>query len=199
MNKKKDVNISAGSSEKKKKIKRLDGMLESMNSRSDPISTHRIATEYFQSFKVQRNIDQKEMTTTNAAVSTAVDSMIDTAVQGQLADTSINTISLKKDQDLLHTKSEEKVYNAIKDELKNIGDDGVRLGVTRLKRITGLSDKTIRVAIHNLVKKRSIKIIQPSKGIYGRMYYIPPIKEIVEERTKENISIDKNTRSIIPQ
>lgn len=199
MNKEKVVNTSAESSKKKRKIKRLDGMLESMNSRSDPVSTHRIATEYFQSFRTQRNIDKKEETISNTAIGTAVTSAVNTAVYRQFADTSINILNKKKVEDLLHTRSEEKVYNAIKCELKNIGDDRVRLGITKLKKITGLSDKTIRVAIHNLINKRSIRILRPSVGIYGRMYYIPPIQEVMEERINKNISIDKNTKSIIPQ
>lgn len=199
MSKRKDVNISADSANKKKKS-RLDGMLESMNSRSDPMSTHKIATKYFQSFKAQRNIKDVGMPTTTTAVVSAVPNTVDTA--DSVRDMS-STLHIQRGKDgefdLLHTKSEEKVYNAIKYELRNIGEDKVRIGVTKFKRITGLSDKTIRVVIHNLLNKKSIEIIGPSMGIYGRIFCIPPIEEVVERRIKEGIKIDKNTKSIIPR
>lgn len=189
MNKEKDDNTSVESSERKKKIKRLDGMLESMNSRSDPVSTHRIATEYFQSFKIQRNIKDNNVTT---AVTTAVPTGVDINSTGSVVfhNESIN---------LLHTVSEEKVYNAIRSEIKKGGSKVARIGLTKLKKLTGLSDKTIRVAIHTLDKKKSIRIEKSSIGIYGRMFSVLDPDEIIRERQKAYIEIDKTTKSVLPR
>lgn len=197
MSKEKDDNTSVESSERKKKIKRLDGMLESMNSRSDPVSTHRIATEYFQSFKIQRNIKEDS---TGMPHSTAVVTAVVTAqpTAGDIND-DVPIESRNQYIDLLHTASEEKVYNAIREEVRNSGSEATRIGLTKLKDVTGLSDKTIRVAIHTLNKKKSIRIEGLSIGIYGRMFSVLEPDEILRERNKEAVVIDKTTKSIIPR
>lgn len=193
----KDDNTSAESSKRKKKNKRLDGMLESMNSRSDPVSTHRIATEYFQSFKVQRNIKEsnieKQIPT---AVSSAVVTSQPTAV---LLNNDIPGEPYTEPIDLLHTQSEDRVYKAISSEIKKSGSNVTRVGLKKLKMLTGLSDKTIRVSIHNLEKKKSIRIEGPSIGIYGRMYSILQPEQIIRERKMANVSIDRTTKSILPR
>ncbi len=199
MSKKKGGNISVELP--KKKSKRLEGILESMDMRSDPVSTHRVATEYFQSFKAQRNIQEDNGLQHNI-----------TAVHNAVATTNTTAVIIKNDIDykrsndfnefsidLLHTKSEEKVYRAIKSEILRSGAERVRIGLTKLKDITGLSDKTIRVAIHNLVNKKSINIINPSIGIYGRMFSAPPVKDIIEQRIKSSIEIDSSTKSVLPR
>lgn len=193
MSKEKDDNTSVESSERKKKIKRLDGMLESMNSRSDPVSTHRIATEYFQSFKIQRNIKEES---TKSTYDTAVDTAQPTAVT---MDVNIHGGSRNQHIDLLHTVSEEKVYNAIRTEVRNSGSEATRIGLTKLKELTGLSDKTIRVVIHTLDKKKSIRIEGSSIGIYGRMFSVLEPEEIIRERNEEAVIIDKTTKSVLPR
>lgn len=193
MSKEKDDNISVETPEKKKKSKRLDGMLESMNKRSDPVSTHRIATEYFQSFKVQRNIQGKE---TSNLSNTAVGTAIHTAV---VSTDDVSEVYKREQIDLLHTQPEDKVYNAIRSEVRKSGTNVARVGLTKLKKLTGLSDKTIRVSVHNLELKKSIRIEEPSIGIYGRMFSILEPDQIVIERKKESIIIDKTTKSIIPR
>jgi len=195
MSKEKDENTSVESSERKKRTKRLDGMLESMNSRSDPVSTHRIATEYFQSFKIQRNIKEDSP---NILHSTAVTTAVTTAQP--TADGINNNVPKKTHNqhiDLLHTVSEEKVYNAIRTEVRNSSSEATRIGLTKLKELTGLSDKTIRVAIHTLNKKKSIRIERSSIGIYGRMFSVLETDEILRERNKEAVIIDKTTKSIL--
>ena len=195
MNKEKDDTTSVESSEGKKKVKRLDGMLESMNSRSDPLSTHRIATEYFQTFKAQRNINEvsKEQTT---AVPTAQDTVVNTVVG--VRDDELNE-NIPELTDLLHTISEDRVYRAIKLEIDRGHSDSIRIGLTKLKQLTGLSDKTIRVAIHSLENKKSIRIVEPSVGIYGRKYKVLEPEEIIKERENVSLIIDETTKSIIPR
>ena len=86
MNKNKEDNISAEASEKQKKKGRLDGMLEAMNKRSDPLTTHKVATEYFSSFRAERNIlnpQKKEQPTPNKGLVTAVGAAVTTAVVEQ--------------------------------------------------------------------------------------------------------------------
>ena len=197
MSKEKDDNTSVESSERKKRTKRLDGMLESMNSRSDPVSTHRIATEYFQSFKIQRNIKEDS---TKSIYDTAVDTAVVTAQPTAVGmEVDIQVGSNNQHIDLLHTTSEEKVYNAISTEIKKSGSKATRIGLTKLKDLTGLSDKTIRVAIHTLDKKKSIRIVGSSMGIYGRMYSVLEPDEILRERDKEAVVIDRTTKSIVPR
>jgi len=42
---------------------------------------------------------------------------------------------------------EVRVYSAIKEQLIGNGTEEIRIGLTKLKALTGLSDKTIRVSI----------------------------------------------------
>ena len=94
MNKKKEDNISAEASEKQKKKGRLDGMLEAMNKRSDPLTTHKVATEYFRSFRSERNIlnpQTKEQPTAYKSLVTAVDTAVTTG-----ANTTVPTAVVNK-------------------------------------------------------------------------------------------------------
>ncbi len=199
MSKKKEDSTSAEASNKQKKKGRLDGMLDAMNKRSDPLSTHKVATDYFSSFRSERNIPKpqiNEQIQPVTDVTTAVDTGVVTAVPRK------DKTGNSSEQNILsstHSGSENKVYNAIKDELLNSGSEEIRIGVTRFKELTGLSDKTIRVAIKSLEKKRSIVIRDGSKGIYGRMYNLPDPSHVIEIRTEHGIKIDAVSKHILPQ
>lgn len=199
MNKNKEETTLAEASDKQMKKKgRLDGMLESMDKRSDPVTTHRVATEYFQSFRDQRNINKYEEKLEDK-IPTAVTTGVGTAVvdDTQLKNT-INHIVTGEGYNtvLTHNKSETKVYNAIKYELEKNNVKEMRIGLKKLQKLTGLSDKTIRVSTHSLEKKKSIIIVESSKGIYGRKFFLPRLKDVLKERLLEGIEIDKVTKTI---
>lgn len=201
MNKKKEDNTSAEASNKQKKG-RLDGMLEAMNKRSDPLTTHKVATDYFSSFRSERNISKPQInkqtqpfTNYTTAAGSAVTTPVSTAVI-----TKRNTQLSKSDiLDNSHSNSEAKVYTSIKQELINGGSEEIRIGLTRLKELTGLSDKTIRVAIKSLEQKRSIVIRDSSQGIYGRKYFLPNPQDIIKQRIELGIQIDTVSKRILPR
>jgi len=60
--KKSQESTSVGAIEKKKVIQknRLDGMLEAIEKRSDPVKVHQIATEYFKAFRSERGLIEHE-------------------------------------------------------------------------------------------------------------------------------------------
>jgi len=73
----------------------------------------------------------------------------------------------------------------------------LRFGLKELKEKTGLSDKTIRNAIHSLEEKLSIKVVEPSLGVYGRKMQVFTPEEISEKRKKAGLVIDPTTKKII--
>ncbi len=195
MNKNKEETTLAEASDKQMKKKgRLDGMLESMDKRSDPVTTHRVATEYFQSFRDQRNINKYKKRLEDKVV-TAVATAVSYDVQSE--DT-LNPIMTGEEYNtmLAHNKSEIKVYNAIKYELETNNVKEMRIGLKELQQLTGLSDKTIRVSTHSLEKKKSIIIVESSKGIYGRKFFLPSLHDVLKQRALEGIEIDKVTKAI---
>ncbi|NIP31315.1 MAG: hypothetical protein GTN99_04985, partial [Candidatus Dadabacteria bacterium] len=127
---------------------------------------------------------------------TAVDSAVVTAV---LEQDKSKYVYEQNSLSATHTDSENKVYNAIKSELLNSGEEEIRVGITRLKELTGLSDKTIRVAIKSLEDKKSIIITKPSVGIYGRQYFLPTSSDVVQERQEHRIQIDRVSKRILPR
>jgi hypothetical protein len=207
MNKKKEDNTSAEASDKQKKKGRLDGMLEAMNKRSDPLTTHKVATEYFSSFRSERNItipqisEQIQPVNDNTtAVSTEVDTSVTTPVTtAVIADPTDLTKSTSNSLDATHTSSENKVYNVIKQQLINSGSEEIRIGLTKLKELTRLSDKTIRVAIKSLENKQSIIIKDGSKGIYGRKYFLPNPPDVIKKRLELEIQIDTVSKHVLPR
>ena len=203
MNKKKEDNISAEASEKQKKKGRLDGMLEAMNKRSDPLTTHKVATEYFRSFRSERNIfnpQTKEQPPAHkrlvTAVGTGVNTTVPTAVVNKKSDLQI---SQPDSLDATHSNSEVRVYRAIKEQLIGNGTEEIRIGLTKLKALTGLSDKTIRVSIKSLETKKSIIIKDSSMGIYGRKYFLPNPSDVIKTRLELGIEIDKISKHLIPR
>ncbi len=199
MNKKKEDNISAEASEKQKKKGRLDGMLEAMNKRSDPLTTHKVATEYFRSFRSERNIlnpHTDQGTAVDTAVSTGAITTVTTAVGSKKDDL---IISKPDSLDATHSNSEARVYSAIKEQLIRNGTEEIRIGLTKLKTLTGLSDKTIRVSIKSLEMKKSIIIKDSSMGIYGRKYFLPNPSDVIKTRLALGIEIDKISKHLIPR
>lgn len=203
MNKKKEDNISAEASEKQKKKGRLDGMLEAMNKRSDPLTTHKVATEYFRSFRSERNISNpqtKEQPTAYkslvTAVNTGANTTVPTAVVNKKSDLQL---SQPDSLDATHSNSEVRVYSAIKEQLIGNGTEEIRIGLTKLKALTGLSDKTIRVSIKSLEMKKSIIIKDSSMGIYGRKYFLPNPSEVIKTRLELGIEIDKISKHLLPR
>ncbi len=82
MKKKKEDNILSGTPKRQNSKKvQLKNMLKSMEDRSDPVTTHRVVTNYFDRFREERNIPRTETKHPNTtAVDTAVITDIDTAV-----------------------------------------------------------------------------------------------------------------------
>ena len=60
----------------------------------------------------------------------------------------------------------------------------LRLGLKELRELTGLSDKTVRVAVHSLEKKLALRVVESSLGIYGRKFFVLSPGEVIEERIK---------------
>ena len=62
---------------------------------------------------------------------------------------------------------------------------------------TGLSDKTVRISIHSLEYKLSIKTVAPSLGLYGRKFKVFWSKEILGARRKAKTEIEPTTKRVI--
>ena len=208
MKKTKEDATSAGTPKKKKPENkgRLSSMLESMQKRSSPVNAHKVATKYFDDFKRERSISlegqaPKQTTAVDTGVITAEDSALDTAVDKKQRKPSPskgeNFKSGSKILDDSHTDSESKVYLAMSHECASKKSPRLRFGLKELKEKTGLSDKTIRNAIHSLEEKLSIKIIEPSLGVYGRKMQVFTPEEISEKRKKAGLVIDATTKKII--
>jgi len=153
MKKTKEDATSAGTPKKKKPENkgRLSSMLESMQKRSSPIKAHKVATKYFDDFKKDRSIASIKETQKET---TAVDSAVITAVEQKAKKPSStkpqNKISQPEILEDSHTPSESKVYLFMKEETSKKKSSQLRFGLKELKEKTGLSDKTIRNAIHSL-------------------------------------------------
>lgn len=216
MKKTKEDATSAGTPKKKKpKNKgRLSSMLESMQQRSSPVNAHKVATKYFDDFKKDRSISPtkeipKDITAVSTPVTTAESNAIDTAVSSAVTtavDKKANKTSPSKPRNETsqpkilgdsHTVSESKVYLVMSRETKLKKSPELRFGLKELKEKTGLSDKTIRNAIHSLEEKLSIKVVEPSLGVYGRKIHIYTPDEITANRNKASMVIDPVTRKIV--
>lgn len=198
MKKKKEDNIlSATPNKQNSKRVQLKNMLKSMEERSDPVTTHRVVTNYFDRFREERNIPRKEVKHSNI---TAVDTAVSTAIVTSVTKPYNNTYPQKFNYlDSTHSSSEAKIYSIMYRETLKLKKTELRFGLKEIIQKTGLSDKTIRTSIHSLESKLSIKVIAPSQGIYGRMFTIYTPKEITEARNNANIEIDTTTKKIISQ
>ena len=220
MKKTKEDDTSAGTPKKKKPENkgRLSSMLESMQKRSSPVNAHKVATKYFDDFKKDRSIptteeSTKETTAVNTSVGTAESTEVDTAVHSTV-DSAVTTAVDRKSRktsptksqirasesqilDDSHTQSEAKVYFSMRSECSSKKKTQLRFGLKELKEKTGLSDKTIRNAIHSLEKKLSIKVVEPSLGVYGRKIRVFDPEEISQNRKKAELVIDSTTKKIV--
>ena len=204
MKKTKEDVTSAGTPKKKKPENkgRLSSMLESMQKRSSPVKAHRVATKYFDDFKKDRSITSiKETQKETTAVGTAVNSAVVTAVNQKAKKPSStkpqNKISQPEILEDSHTPSESKVYLFMREEASKKKSSQLRFGLKELKGKTGLSDKTIRNAIHSLEEKLSIKVVEPSLGVYGRKIRVFEPEEISRNRKNAGLIIDSTTKRII--
>ena len=93
--------------------------------------------------------------------------------------------------------SESRVYWTIYNECIARKSKKLRFGLKELKEKIGLSDKTIRVAIHSLEKKLSIEVVEPSLGVYGRMIQVFEPEEVVSNRKKAGLIIESVTKKIV--
>jgi hypothetical protein len=222
MKKTKEEDTSSGTPKKKKPENkgRLSSMLESMQKRSSPVNAHKVATKYFEDFRKERSIpDSKEppkdatavdtgvITAGNNAVSNAVGTTVDNAVVTAVGTKPRKSTSSKaqnktvgsKNLDDSHSLSESRVYWTIYNECLGRKSKQLRFGLKELKEKTGLSDKTIRNAIHSLEKKLSIKVVEPSLGVYGRTIQVFDPEEVSSKRKKAGLIIDSTTKKIVDQ
>jgi len=207
MKKTKEESTSSGARKKKGSAAgggRLTDMLESMQKRSSPVNAHKVATKYFDEFKKERQIPEVEPKDRNVTeVPTDVGSAVTTAV-GSTAIEGRKKIPKRKEfgnknysEDPLLSRSENKVYASMFEECLRRKSDTHRFGLKELKERTGLSDKTIRVAIHSLEEKMNIKVEEPSLGIYGRKFRVLQRDQVLKERVRAGIKIDPTTRKVI--
>jgi len=220
MKKTKGEDTSSGTPKKKKSENkgRLSNMIESMQKRSSPVNAHKVATKYFDDFRKERSIPASKETAKaepqntiavdtgvisagNSTLNTTVDSAVVTAVdKKRLKSTSTkmqNHDDGSKILDDIHSVSELKVYWSMREGCHNKKSYQLRFGLKELKEKTGLSDKTIRVAIHSLEKKLSIKVVEPSLGIYGRKIHVYDPEKILEMIKNAGLVIDSITKKII--
>ena len=220
MKKTKEDATSAGTPKKKKPENkgRLSSMLESMQKRSSPVNAHKVATKYFDDFKKDRSISpvketDKETTAVTTGVNTAESSALDTGVSNAVGSAVTTAVDKKQRRpsplknenvksgikilDDSHSNSESKVYLFMKEETERKKTSKLRFGLKELKEKTGLSDKTIRNAIHSLEEKMSIKVVEPSLGVYGRKIQVYSPDEIKDKRKKADLVIDSTTKKII--
>ncbi|NIS75057.1 MAG: hypothetical protein GTO08_07215, partial [Deltaproteobacteria bacterium] len=211
--KKKEEDISSGTPKKKSGgSNRLSGMIESMQKRGSPVKAHKVATKYFESFKKERNIPTEggaadiSASDNNTAVAaersneviTAVTSAVDKKPRGRASPGKrTKEAELFKNLDSTLTPSESNVYRAMYGVCERKKADSYRFGLKELRELTGLSDKTVRVAIHSLERKLCIKVIEASQGIYGRKFLVLSPNEIAAERIKAGLEIDPTTKKIM--
>jgi hypothetical protein len=211
--KKKEEDISSETPRKKKPPKsgRLSDMIESMEQRGSPLNAHRVATRYFDSFRKERNIPAYAAAgeagadisvEANKGSDTTVITAVDSAVKKKErkkppypSEPGAESADLKA-LDGSFTPSESRVYSVIYKKSIEKKTPTLRIGLKELRELTGLSDKTVRVAIHSLEKKLSLKVIEPSLGVYGRMFSVPSPGDILKAWVRAGLEIDPTTKRV---
>lgn len=187
---------------------RLSGMLESMEKRGSPVNAHKVATAYFESFRKDRNIPdepgEEPHEDETAAVDTGVESVETTAVSSAVKKTSgekktprASARAAARDGDPLLTISEQKVYESIYKVSEGSGVEGVRVGLKELRELAGLSDKTVRLAVHSLREKLNIEVLEQSLGVYGRKYRVYGLEEVHRRRLESGLVVDPVTKKVL--
>ena len=213
--KKSQESTSVGAIEKKKVIQknRLDGMLEAIEKRSDPVKVHQIATEYFKAFRSERGLIEHERRykDTGDDLKSKSEELEERYTQKRSELTPVTTpvttpvVTTKKKNetieplDATHTSSEARVYSVMYRETISRGTNRQYFGTKRLMTLTGIrGDHTVRRAIDGLIQKMSIEIIDANYGNpIGPKYRIFLPKEIIERRKRSGIEIDTQTKKII--
>ena len=188
-------------------------MLESMEKRGSPVNAHKVATAYFESFRKDRNIpDGAEERAPGGDESTAVDtgvgaeeeSSVVTAVSSPVKKASLEKKSPRvaaktapKDGDPFLAPSETKVYEAIYKVCKDADPGGVRIGLKELRELSGLSDKTVRMAVHSLTEKLNIEVLESALGVYGRKYKAYGTEEVHKRRLERGLEVDPVTKKVL--
>ena len=184
-------------------------MIESMQKRGSPMSAHRVATRYFESFRRERNIQEEPAGPVGEApdgaeglADTVVITAVDSAVKKRErktpspADQDVKSTDLK-DLEYGFTPSESRVYGAIYRKSLEKKAPALRLGLKELRELTGLSDKTVRVAVHSLEKKLALRVVESSLGVYGRKFFVLSPGEVLKERLRAGLEIDPTTKKVI--
>ncbi|MFQ5728855.1 MAG: hypothetical protein ACE5GN_00655 [Waddliaceae bacterium] len=161
-----------------------------------------------------RSDETSDKNSVNTSVTTSVVSPVPTPVVTPVAspvttsvDTPVNKTGKKHPPkrehhykaeylDATHSASEQKVYSILYRESKNMESNEIRIRISEMIDKTGLSDKTVRTALHSLENKLSIAILERSKSPYGRPYRIYDPKKILERRKSKGLKIDPVTKQI---
>jgi hypothetical protein len=174
------------------------------------MSAHRVATRYFESFRRERNIPEEGAPSgpleeapdgrergEDTVVTTAVDSAVKKKERKRPspAESGVKSADVK-DLDSGFTPSESRVYSAMYNKSIEKRAPTLRLGLKELRELTGLSDKTVRVAVHSLEKKLALRVVESSLGIYGRKFFVLSPGEVIEERIKSGLEIDPTTKKV---
>ncbi|HML96717.1 MAG TPA: hypothetical protein PKC29_14940 [Thermodesulfobacteriota bacterium] len=211
---KKGESTSSETPEKKKASGgRLSGMLESMEKRGSPVNAHRVATAYFESFRKDRNIpkepvEEEPRVNETTAVDTGVDAEGESAVvtavgsavkriAGERKSPRAAAKTVPKDWDPLLAPSEMKVYEAIYKVSEGSETEGVRIGLKELRELTGLSDKTVRMAVHSLTEKLNVEVVEKALGVYGRKYKVYGPEEVHKRRREGGLEVDPVTKKVL--
>src|SRR5271167_3586499 len=182
--KKKEEDISSETPKKKKPLGggRLSDMVESMQKRGSPLNAHRVATRYFGSFRREREIPAEAADDKlEADIFTAADSDADITI-ATAVDSPVKKRERKRSSPGGHgakhagledlnesfTPSESRVYGVMYNRGIEKKTPTLRIGLKELREMTGLSDKTVRVAVHSLEKKLAMRVVESSLGVYGR-------------------------------
>jgi len=210
--KKPQESTSVGAIEKRKVIQktRLEGMLEAIEKRSDPVKVHQIATEYFKAFRYERGLIEHEKHHIENDLGSKSEELEEREIQQSAALTPVETpvetpvITKKKNEsieplDATHTSSEARIYSVMYRETISRGTNSQYFGTKRLMTLTGIrGDHTVRRAIDGLINKMSVEIIDTNYGNpIGPKYRIFSPKEIIERRKRSGIEIDTQTKKII--
>ncbi len=192
---------------------RLSGMLESMEKRGSPVNAHKVATAYFESFRKDRNIPEgaeekapggEESTAVDTGVDAGEESAVVTAVGSPVKKASSEKKAPRaaakaapKDGDPLLTPSELSVYEAMYKVYKGADPGGVRIGLKELRELAGLSDKTVRMAVHSLTEKLNIEVLESALGVYGRKYKVYAPEEVHKRRLEGGLEVDPVTKRVL--